>query len=105
VTAAALAFAGLGVALLLVSAIGLFRLPDALARQHAATKSTTLAVGLVLLGVALHRNELAVWLRVALLLGFLVFTLPIAAHLLARAAIRERYRPEELRDADRVDPG
>ena len=100
----ALAIGGLGVALLVVSALGLFRLPDALARQHAATKSSTLALGLVLLGVALQANDGAVWIRVGLLLGFLVFTLPVASHLLARAAAQQAYRPEELREAERVDP-
>jgi len=104
VTLAALVIASIGVALLVVSALGLFRLPDALARQHAATKSTTLALGLILLGVALHAADPAVWLRVGLLLAFLVFTLPVASHLLARAATRRLHRPGELRDAPRADP-
>lgn len=103
-TIAAFAVGAAGAILLVVSAVGLFRLPDALARQHAATKGTTLAVGLLLLGVGLHLNQPAVWLRVGLLLGFLVFTLPVASHLLARAATRQAYRPDELDAAPRVDP-
>lgn len=103
-TAVALVVGGLGVLLLVVSAVGLFRLPDALTRQHAATKSTTLALGLVLLGVGLHAGEPAVWLRVGVLLAFLLLTLPVASHLLARSAVRQAYRPEELRDAPRIDP-
>jgi len=93
-----------GVALLVVSAVGLHRLPDALARQHAATKGTTLAVGLLLFGVAFRSGEPAVWLRVGLILGFLVFTLPVASHLLARAATREAYEPKDLRAVKRTDP-
>ncbi len=104
-TAVAFALAGLGALLLVVSAVGLFRLPDALARQHAATKSTTLALGLILVGVGVASGDPAVWLRVGLLLAFLVLTLPVASHLLARAGTREGYRPEELRDAPRIDPG
>ena len=53
-------FYALGAVLLVVSALGLFRLRDALARQHAATKSATLALGLILVGVAL-RAELGGW--------------------------------------------
>ncbi|MBX3247308.1 MAG: monovalent cation/H(+) antiporter subunit G [Myxococcales bacterium] len=90
---------GLGVLLLLVSALGLFRLPDALARQHAATKSATLALGLILIGVALHVGEASWWIRVGLIVGFLIATLPVASHMLARAAAREAYPPATLRDA------
>jgi multicomponent Na+:H+ antiporter subunit G len=77
-----------GVALLAVAAIGLFRLPDALARQHAATKSATLALGLVLVGTALHAGDSGWWWRVGMILGLLVGTLPVASHMLARAAAR-----------------
>jgi multicomponent Na+:H+ antiporter subunit G len=102
---AASVIAGLGALLLVVSAVGLFRLPDALARQHAATKSTTLALGLILLGVALEAGDPAVWIRVGLILALLLLTLPVASHLLARAAAREAYTPGALRDATPVDPG
>jgi multicomponent Na+:H+ antiporter subunit G len=101
----------LGAALLVVSAIGLFRLEDALARQHAATKSGTLAQGLILMGVAIHEGGGAWWWRVALLLFVLVATLPIASQMLARAAIqsaRTRDLPGEdelLRDADVSNDG
>ena len=95
---------GLGVALLVVSAIGLFRLPDALARQHAATKSTTLALGFVLVGTALLAGDTGWWIRVGMILFFLVITLPVSSHVLARAAARERYRPDELRAAPTVEP-
>ena len=35
----------LGMVLLVIAAVGLLRLPDALSRQHAATKAATLALG------------------------------------------------------------
>jgi len=94
---------GLGVVLLVVSAIGLFRLPDALARQHAATKSTTLALGLILAGAAGVADGEGWWLRVAAIMLFLLATLPVASHVLARAAARETYDPKTLRDAERID--
>ncbi|MGY6518408.1 MAG: monovalent cation/H(+) antiporter subunit G [Lysobacteraceae bacterium] len=88
-----------GVLLLVVSALGLFTLPDALSRQHAATKSATLALGLLLAGVGIHVNDAAWWGRVVVIIALLLMTLPVAAHMLARAAARHAYRPEELRDA------
>ena len=93
----------LGVLLLLVAAAGLFLLPDALARQHAATKSGTLALGLILLGAALHAQSVGFWGRVAAILVLLLLTLPVASHMLARAAARHAYREEELRGAPFVD--
>ena len=89
----------LGGLLLVVSALGLFRLRDALARQHAATKSATLALGLILVSVALHAQMSAWWIRIVLILGFLFFTLPVASHMLARAAARESCSPSEFSEA------
>lgn len=81
---AALAMAG--TLLLVVSALGLFLLPDALSRQHAATKSATLALGLLLAGCALASGQPGWWPRVLLIVGLLLLTLPVASHMLGRAA-------------------
>ncbi|MBL8260676.1 MAG: monovalent cation/H(+) antiporter subunit G [Candidatus Competibacteraceae bacterium] len=79
----------LGALLVLVAAWGVVRLPDALSRQHAATKAGTLALAVFVLGVAVLRAEPA-WIgRLALLLVLLLVTLPLASHALARAATRE----------------
>lgn len=86
----------LGVLLLLVAAAGLFLLPDALARQHAATKSGTLALGLILIGTALIAGDAGWTWRIGAILVLLVVTLPVASHMLARAAARHAYTPEEL---------
>ncbi len=79
----------LGVTLLVVAAAGLFVLRDALARQHAATKAGTLAVGVILVGIALAAGGGAGWWwRVAAIEAWLLVTLPVASHMLARAAYR-----------------
>ena len=91
-----------GVLLLLVAAAGLFLLPDALARQHAATKSGTLALGLILVGAAVYAGDAGWAWRVAAILVLLVVTLPVASHMLARAAARHAYSAEELGGAARV---
>lgn len=95
--------ASAGVLLLAVAALGLFLLPDALSRQHAATKSGTLALGLLLAGAAIVAGDPAWWWRVVLILVFLLLTLPVASHMLARAAAREAYSAEELRGPDRTE--
>lgn len=92
-----------GAALLLVAAWGVVRLPDALARQHAATKAGTLALACVCLGAAGWMQD-AVWtLRLLVILVFLLVTLPVASHLLARAAVREGHTQADIDAAPRVD--
>ncbi len=95
--------ASAGVLLLVVAALGLFLLPDALSRQHAATKSGTLALGLLLSGAALVAADPAWWPRVALILVFLLLTLPVASHMLGRAAARHAYTREQLSAAREPD--
>jgi multicomponent Na+:H+ antiporter subunit G len=78
-----------GAMLLLIAAWGVVRLPDALSRQHAATKAGTLALAVFILGAGLLMPEPA-WIgRLVVLLLLLLITLPIASHVLARAAVRE----------------
>lgn len=91
-----------GALLLVVAAWGVITLPDALARQHAATKAGTLALALVGVGAALRVPEVEWLWRLALILGFLAATLPVASHLLARAAVREAGLEEAIRDAPLV---
>jgi len=75
-----------GTVLLSVAALGLLRLPDALSRQHAATKAATLALGVMLAGLALLQPAPAWWIRIGALVAVLAATVPIASHALAAAA-------------------
>jgi len=75
--------------LLLIAAWGVIKLPDALARQHAATKAGTLALALACVGAMLVMPEWEWVRRLLLIVVFLLVTLPVASHLLARAAVRE----------------
>jgi len=77
-----------GMAMLLIAAWGVLILPDALARQHAATKAGTVALSLLGAGIAVIAPADWLW-RLALIIGFLLATLPLASHLLARAAVEE----------------
>jgi multicomponent Na+:H+ antiporter subunit G len=82
-----------GVLLLAVSAVGLIRLPDFYSRAHAVTKSETLGLLFVLVGlVALHRLGPGS----AQMLFIAVFALvanATAMHALARAAFRTETEP------------
>jgi multicomponent Na+:H+ antiporter subunit G len=93
----------LGALLLVVAAWGVLMLPDALSRQHAATKAVTLAVVLVCAGAALVMEDGGWAWRMALIVGFLVATLPVGAHLLARAAVREAGLDAQIAQAPSVN--
>lgn len=84
----------LAMLLLLIAAVGILRLPDALARQHAATKAGTVAVSLFALGLGLVAGEGAWTWRLLLLATILLITLPLASHALARAGVSERERAQ-----------
>lgn len=98
-TVVAVLLIGLGAALLVIAAWGVIRLPDALSRQHAATKAGTLALALVLIGAWLLVPTAEWAWRLGLILGFLMATLPVASHLLARAAVVEAGLDEQIRQA------
>lgn len=78
----------LGSFLFLASTFGVIRLPDVYTRNHAASKSTTLGVITILLGTFIyfyakhgHFNS-----RLLLTILFILFTAPVAGHLISRAA-------------------
>lgn len=81
-----------GMFFLLVAAVGLLRLPDALSRQHAATKAGTVGVAFFAMGAALLARDPAWNLRFATIAALLLITLPIGAHALSRAAARSGQR-------------
>jgi len=88
----------LGTVALLIAAWGVLSLPDALARQHAATKAGTLAAALIALGAMASEVETGWWVRLIVILVFLFATLPVSSHMLARAAVREQDPDERVDD-------
>jgi multicomponent Na+:H+ antiporter subunit G len=92
-----------GAVLLVIAAWGVLALPDALARQHAATKAGTFALAIICAGATAAATDSAWTWRLLLILAFLLATLPVASHLLARAAVREAGLDQLVRDAPRVD--
>lgn len=88
----------LGALVLLVAALGLWRLPDALTRQHSAALGV-LAIALIAAGMALTVFDRGWAIRLALLVGAMTFMMPAAANLLARVATVEEEREDEARNA------
>ena len=84
----------MGSLLSLITSIGLIRLPDLYTRSHAASKSATLGVMSVLLGVFIYFWFDTGYMNVRLLLGivFVFFTSPVAGHLISRAAYNSKVK-------------
>ncbi|MBD1382591.1 monovalent cation/H(+) antiporter subunit G [Metabacillus arenae] len=77
-----------GALLSLIAAFGVLRLPDAYTRNHAASKSATLGVISILLGVFLYFLIIEGQTNSRIILGiiFVFLTSPVAGHLISRAA-------------------
>ena len=84
---------GLGLAFMVITALGLLRLPDFFSRVHAVSKSETLGITLVLLGLILHEGATLVSLKIGLILVFVAIANPVGAHLLTRAVLRTGEMP------------
>lgn len=70
----------------LLGALGLLRMPDAFTRMQASTKASTLGVGCLLVATALQLGDVASIARAGAIGAFLMLTLPVASHVIARAA-------------------
>lgn len=94
-----------GAAFMLLSAVGILRMPDVFIRMHALTKAGTMGVTGVVLAVILHFRNMEVMGPGLLVILFFLITFPVSGHLIGRAAylkgIRgwERTKPDELAEA------
>ncbi len=73
----------------LIAGIGILRMQDVYLRMHASTKAGTLGVGMICAAVAIEMGGQTAVEAVAVMM-FLLFTAPIGAHLIARAAWRSK---------------
>jgi multicomponent Na+:H+ antiporter subunit G len=85
---AALILAAIGVVFMLISAIGLLRLPDVFSRMHAAGNASTIGVGCLLLAAGVHFWQENLLFRMILLIGLIFATAPISTAAMARAAYK-----------------
>jgi multicomponent Na+:H+ antiporter subunit G len=89
-----------GVVFLVAAAVGVVRFTDPLQRMHASTKAGTVGAGFVLLGVLCDMKAWDVTLVGAATILFLLLTMPIAGHLLGRAAYVSGARLDGLKGHD-----
>lgn len=80
----------MGTVFMIISAIGLIRLPDFYIRNSASTKATTLGLGLILLGIGIYFNRFQVFMEITAILFFILLISPLAAHIIARAAYKTK---------------
>lgn len=83
-----------GSGIVLVTGIGMLRLPTFYTRIHAAAITDTLGAGLILLGLIIQAGFSQVSIKLALILVFLVLTGPSSAHALAKAAYLHGIKPD-----------
>ncbi|KKW68584.1 hypothetical protein AAV94_04260 [Lampropedia cohaerens] len=74
-----------GFVFLFAAALGVLRFHDPLQRMHASTKAGTIGAGLLVAGAALANGSTGTLVVAALAIVFLIFTVPVAGHLLGRA--------------------
>lgn len=81
-------FIAVGLLFIVVTAIGLYRLPDLYTRSHAASKSATLGVMCILLGVFFYFWLLEDHFNARILLGilFIFITGPVGGHIMTRSS-------------------
>ncbi|WP_456279357.1 monovalent cation/H(+) antiporter subunit G [Bacillus sp. AK128] len=100
-----------GTFFILSTSIGLIRLPDVYTRSHAASKGATLGIASILLGTFLYFLYAEGELSSSLILGiiFVLLTLPVSGHMIARAAYNsgvplwEKSVQNELAELDRLE--
>ncbi len=79
----------LGSLLMLLSAVGLLRMPDLYNRLSAASKATSLGAIFLLAGFAVVQLDVSVIGRALATIVFVLVTVPVASHAIARAGYRD----------------
>ena len=75
-----------GVLIILLAAIGFLKMPDAYLRMCVTTKASTLGSASVLAAAAVFFGDGGVTSRTIAIILFLLLTVPVGAHLIARAS-------------------
>ena len=92
-----------GAAFMLLSALGLLRLPDFFTRLHGASLADTGGAALMLLGMMLQAGFTLVTVKLVLIGVFLFFTSPTATHAVAHAALIGGLSPDKSSENQKSD--
>src|SRR5690625_5352198 len=89
-----------------ISAVGIIRFRDIYSRAHAATKTTTLAVLITLVGTFIYVYFDEGYISVRLMLGiiFVFITAPVSGHLVLLAAYRAKVKLADETAEDELYP-
>lgn len=86
-------FVSVGILFMLVGSIGIIRLPDFYSRTHAISKSDTLGIILVILGLVVYEGFTQSSLKLLLVVLFIALSNPVGTHALARSALKKGLDP------------
>jgi len=89
----AIIFIVAGLFFMIVSAVGVVRLPDVFSRSHAVSLTDSLGAFLILIGIALHEGLGTNMLKILVVLALLYILNPVIAHATIRAALRSGLKP------------
>jgi len=90
----------IGIFFILVSAVGLIRMPDVFSRMHPAGMIDSVGAGFLLLGFLLQSDDWIVAIKLILIFVFLIFASPVATHALAHAALLKGLKPWVKKDRE-----
>lgn len=76
----------IGAFFIFIASLGLVRMPDLFLRMSATSKAATLGAGLMLLATIIYFQDFAITIRVLSIIAFITLTIPVAAHMIGRAA-------------------
>jgi len=82
-----------GSLLLLITGLGLLRLPDLYTRIHAGGMADTLATFLIFIGLALQSDDIFVTVKLLMVIVFVFFTSPTASYALAHGSFVAGLKP------------
>lgn len=93
----------LGSFFMLIGSIGVIRLPDFFTRSHATSKSDTLGIMLIVVGLICYEGLVLNSLKLMIIFVFIALANPVGSHALARAAFKFGIKPwfkKEEKDQD-----
>jgi multicomponent Na+:H+ antiporter subunit G len=92
-----------GLFFMFVGSIGLIRLPDFYTRLHATSKTDTLGIGLIFIGLMFFAGPTQATLKLLLIIAFIFFTSPVSAHAIAKAAYKSGLKPYQKKPEEEHD--
>jgi len=93
-----------GSVVVLISMIGLVRMPDVFCRAHAVGKGLTLGLALLFIGLWIDLGFENTGMKLVAAIVFQFITLPVASHLLARLSYEKKLPGSEVEVKEASEP-